>query len=348
MLTISDLDEDFLEATVAFANSLALCGTLLRPLPAWLRRSTSWLSLISHRRHFRKILQYLEPMIERRKERLLQSTEASEEKNVEPDDLLYWLVQNAHALQDPREWTNALIAKRYVIVMFATLHTTTWTLTNLFLDLLSADPKYDLIKTLRTEVLTVSETNANHWSKASLARLDHMDSALRESMRLRTMFPFAIQRVVVSKGGVELPSGVNLPQGTAVLISGGEIMRDDNNYPNGSQYEPFRFSKEKLSASPRPSNTAPTRGTPYNPKSAHPLGQRRNAVTVDDTFFSFGGGRNACPGRFFVTQMIKLMLSHLLLEYEMAPLSKRPAEIWVGSEKRPDLDATISLRQLPS
>lgn len=34
--------------------------------------------------------------------------------------------------------------------------------------------------------------------------------------------------------------------------------------------------------------------------------------------------RHACPGRFFAIQMLKLMLGHVLVNYEFEPLAERP------------------------
>jgi cytochrome P450 len=39
-------------------------------------------------------------------------------------------------------------------------------------------------------------------------------------------------------------------------------------------------------------------------------------VTTSDDYIPFGHGKTACPGRFFASNEIKIMLAHLLLQYD--------------------------------
>jgi cytochrome P450 len=39
-------------------------------------------------------------------------------------------------------------------------------------------------------------------------------------------------------------------------------------------------------------------------------------VTTDDSYIPFGHGKSACPGRFFASNEIKIVLAHLLLQYD--------------------------------
>ena len=50
-----------------------------------------------------------------------------------------------------------------------------------------------------------------------------------------------------------------------------------------------------------------------------------STVTGGDTFLSFGHGKYACPGRFFASHEIKLMLAQLVQHYDVAFMAKRPA-----------------------
>lgn len=264
------------------------------------------------------------------------------------EDLLYWLVQSARSMQDTREWSTIMIAKRFSVVLFASLHTTTWTMTNLFLDLVSADRSFNLLETLRDESHKIATVNQGRWSKADVASLLHADSALRESMRLRTMTPWAMHRVVASKGGVTLPNGVHVPQHTSIMVSAHEIMRDDDNYPNGAQFNPFRFSYGRYQAQPNKSKQQVDSTADKKPQGAvlaSPVrAQSLDAVTVDTTFLPFGSGKHACPGRFFVSQQIKLVLVHVLSSYEIALMDERPPEIWLGTEKMPDVKSQLKIR----
>ena len=47
---------------------------------------------------------------------------------------------------------------------------------------------------------------------------------------------------------------------------------------------------------------------------------------VDGTNMNFGAGRYACPGRFFASMELKLLLAHLLLklDFQFLPGASRP------------------------
>lgn len=46
-------------------------------------------------------------------------------------------------------------------------------------------------------------------------------------------------------------------------------------------------------------------------------------MTTSDEHFAFGHGRHACPGRFFVACELKLIMAHLLRNYDMRRIAAR-------------------------
>lgn len=50
------------------------------------------------------------------------------------------------------------------------------------------------------------------------------------------------------------------------------------------------------------------------------------------------------PGRFFVTQELKMIIAHLLLNYDFKPLAERPKKLWVVRFQVP-LPAHIEFRR---
>ena len=56
-------------------------------------------------------------------------------------------------------------------------------------------------------------------------------------------------------------------------------------------------------------------------------------------------GRHACPGRFFATSELKLILAYMILNYDIEPLDKRPEDIFAGPSKLPPLASTIKVRR---
>jgi len=74
---------------------------------------------------------------------------------------------------------------------------------------------------------------------------------------------------------------------------------------------------------------------------------KHQLVSLDSSYFAFGHGRHACPGRFFVAYELKMMLAHVLLNYDvkMANGNGRPANWWVGYNCLPDLSAEVLFRK---
>lgn len=74
---------------------------------------------------------------------------------------------------------------------------------------------------------------------------------------------------------------------------------DEDLYPNARQYFPFRFA-----------GSADTK--------------QKLLVSLDDGFLSFGTGRWACPGRFFASMEMKILMAKLILDYDVDYIKERP------------------------
>ena len=112
--------------------------------------------------------------------------------------------------------------------------------------------------------------------------------------------------MVVAKDGVLLSNGVRLPCGTYVGV--GAPYHDDSTVPKGTlltspdqppltDFYPWRYSD--LRAREGEAN-------------------RHQFVTTDENEIMFGTGRYACPGRFFASYEIKVVLSELLIRYDLS------------------------------
>lgn len=55
------------------------------------------------------------------------------------------------------------------------------------------------------------------------------------------------------------------------------------------------------------------RDDPSNPENTH----RYQFATTDNSSIHFGHGKFACPGRFFASQLIKMICAEILLHYEI-------------------------------
>lgn len=88
--------------------------------------------------------------------------------------------------------------------------------------------------------------STSSWGKAALARMVHVDSTLRESMRLNGFVARGIMKMVTAPGGVTLPCGSHIPQGTKVGIQAYSVHRDEELFWEPEIYNAFRFVPEAI------------------------------------------------------------------------------------------------------
>lgn len=73
--------------------------------------------------------------------------------------------------------------------------------------------------------------------------------------------------------------------------------------------------------------------------------QNLSMTSVGKDNLSFGMGRHSCPGRFFAQQELKLLLSYLVIYYEVEQLPQRPANREMGGSGMPPATATLRVRR---
>lgn len=154
---------------------------------------------------------------------------------------------------------------------------------------------------------------------------------VRESQRLNTLSTVATSRKVVAPGGVETPSGVHLPYGATLVNYSLPIFHDPDLYPSPYDFQPFRFAetRQKLEAEGKRVEAA-----------------QQAWATTSETYTSFGHGRHACPGRFFASTDLKLLLGHVIVNYDFEmKQGERPANVWFGLNKLPPMKATVKIRR---
>lgn len=152
-------------------------------------------------------------------------------------------------------------------------------------------------------------------SKEVLDGLVHVDSALRESMRLSNISVTSLARDVVAEAmDIHIPAppdgpevAYRIPRGTRVVFPTQDMHRDEAVFKNPSRFDALRFSR------------SPGGG-----------GVDRDAVastTCSPSFLAFGYGRHACPGRFYAVQTLKQALAHIVLNYDVELVGEgRPRE----------------------
>lgn len=112
-------------------------------------------------------------------ERLARMISSKDTTNEQPNDALQWLL-NAHKKQIGTDMTLEGMTNEQLFLAIVSIHTTSYTATNIVYDLL-AYPEY--IEELRTETEQVWAQHGQ-WSKKSLAQLTKLECFMKESQRM--------------------------------------------------------------------------------------------------------------------------------------------------------------------
>ncbi|TKA66212.1 hypothetical protein B0A49_07508 [Cryomyces minteri] len=328
-------DAKYLHSATKFANAMLLqVGVTRFLLPALLKPLIGHFFAIPC--HFRdwQFSRHLAPMINARLRDVERKERDPSYRYDEPNDLLQWIIRYAVTKGEPHDRNPRYLASRICIMNFAALHTSTVTTTNTLLDLAAADP--GCWTGIREEAERVFRDQGGLWTGPGVAKLVRADSAVRETLRHTGLGGRGLVREVVAPGGVTLPDGTHLPLGARLGVAAGEIHRDPAFYgATADEYDAFRFSRGREALAEQGESDGTTRRED----------RALTMVTTSDTFLTFGHGRRACPGRFFASHEIKLLLAYVATHYDVRRLAARPPNVWISSSCIPPAAAALSVRR---
>ncbi|ORY56569.1 cytochrome P450 [Pseudomassariella vexata] len=121
------------------------------------------------------------------------------------------------------------------------------------------------------------------------------DSFVRESLRANPIREVGFERTIMSKDGITLFNGLHVLRGATLAVPLKAIQHDAKNYPDG-----------------------------FNPKRALQDRTRPKITTIFPDFLSSGLGRPACSGRWFASNLQKVALGHLIMDYNFERVEERP------------------------
>lgn len=252
---------------------------------------------------------------------------------------LKWLISR----MDPRHRDDPLrVAKLQMELSFAAIHTSSNTLTNAIFDL-TAYPEY--IALLRDEIQAVMKEDGYDQSndgsyklrKPSIPRLAKLDSFLKESQRVNPLAISSHTRITTSN--VKLSTGHVIPKNTQISIPSWVIHNESaalsfsGHTKPLSEFDGLRF---------------------YNLRNIPGNENRHLFVSTSADSLSFGHGNHACPGRFFASNEIKIILIEVLTHWDLRFLGdvkgeggawRRPKNIFEEYRCIPDLSAKIEMRR---
>ncbi|KAF8187146.1 cytochrome P450 [Pholiota molesta] len=229
-----------------------------------------------------------------------------------PNDVISWLMDGARAAKQPI--TISDISSRILLVSFGAIHTSSATFTAALYQLCLSPEN---ARELREEIEAVVKEEG--WTKDGLSKMYKLDSYFRESQRIHFLSTLPVGRTTLAD--FTFSDGLCIPKGTSIGINVYSRHLDEEYYQNASEFDPFRHVRDDGEAQPLVTGPA----VDYHP---------------------FGHGRAACPGRFFAATELKLMMAHLITNYDFK-LEKveYPRKLIIESQSVPDYNVKVLFRK---
>ncbi|PTU19522.1 hypothetical protein P175DRAFT_0533961 [Aspergillus ochraceoroseus IBT 24754] len=301
-------DERYLESIIGFSRAVAMGSFVIKLFPPFLRPLIGRVVSIPNHWYYRKIA----PRVLRLISNKILLAQNGDMASKDPSDYLDYQIEHSLNSKDTIEQTPRQISLRLMVLNFATIFPASAMMTNVLLDLASQDRGASYIPSLREEIHRVGAIENQVWNERALDKLHRMDGVIKESFRMCGPLCYALPRKVQSPEGLRLENNSKLPRGTLVGVPMYSIHHDPSIYPSPHTYDASRFCPD-------------TTDQDLN------KGCQKPTSTNCDHYLVFGKGKHACPGRFFATNMIKLVLVYLLSNYEIGLVEERPTVISASS-----------------
>ncbi|KAF2139643.1 uncharacterized protein K452DRAFT_300184 [Aplosporella prunicola CBS 121167] len=336
-------DEKYVKAVTNFSQVFVLSAAAIKALlPDILKPVLAPALGLPSKYFLKKCKDFLVPVIEQRLAALQRQRDYPDIKQDVPSDFIQWMTQAAFLHDSPAEADATLIATRILLMETTAIHTSASAITNTVIDLVASDPSLDYLNGIREQASKVLVSTSGQWTHLAIRQLTRADSAIRESLRYSGFAARGAKRQVTAPGGLTLPDGAYLPCGAWLSIPVAAIHHDDRFYPSPTTYDAFRFSDARADML----EALRMRGAGGQAELWELLQEKRLSLsTTSDAFVPFGHGRHSCPGRFFAAQVLKLILAHITLKYDIQPLQKRPSNVYMSDFCAPPQKAILTIRR---
>lgn len=308
--------------TLGLLSKVFTTAVALRTLPTWMQ----WVMapLLPTVRDLRRHLTHAKRLLGPRISDLIRRNDAgswapddeSHDGSPNETNMLAWLAGQARGKdRDPD-----VIAQALVLLSLASVHTTLLRVVAALYDVTAAGG--DLRRELLDEVAAVA---AGGWGPDAYGQLRKMDSVLRESQRLSPPVVSGMKRVFVRAH--TFADGTHVPAGAYVCMAIHAIENDEAHTPDAARFDGLRSFRvrEECEKQMAGSGSGDGKTSIINSSSSNEF----LFETPTPTSLNFGYGRTACPGRFFASHAIKMVLVKLLSDYDFQFLagSGRPPNI---------------------
>ncbi|TFK48297.1 cytochrome P450 [Heliocybe sulcata] len=303
-------DQTYINLNLRFIVDIFQCRFLFCLFPKFLEPIVGYL-FTNIGTDIKTGMRLLKPVLD---ERVKALEDADGDWSSQPNDMLSWLIASV-----PKDETLDTMTRRMLGVNVAAIHTISHTFTHSCY-YLAANQQF--IGPIRKEVEEV--IGADGWTKGAFGKLVLLDSFLREVLRLNGAQALSLNRIALKD--YTFSDGTFVPKGTNLCACSLPVHTDPGVYERPQEFDPFRFArmvKEEGAAG------------------------KHLFVTTSLDYLPWGHGSHACPGRFFAANQLKLMLAHLLLNYdiELEQPGIVPPRMWFEAAVIPHQTARLLYRK---
>ncbi|RGP74498.1 hypothetical protein FLONG3_6057 [Fusarium longipes] len=309
--TAASLDEEWLSASTGYVLA---CFDCIRALKQW----HPWLRPLVYR--FIPERAAIKDQWAKGRKRVMASMKDRQRKGGNLEDPPTMLDHLSNGRNEPMA-NDVEMQLLHQMTLIAVGTVTTFSSTTQAIYDLAAHPEY--VPILRQEVESLPRDKDGQFNRDSTLAMEKLDSFLKESQRFNSPDLTTFQRAAIAD--MTLPDGTFVPKGTKLEINTCSIHADGDLYENPGEFDGLRFYKMRQ---------GPGQENKY----------RYSSVGRED--LSWGFGRHACPGRYLSAVNIKLIMSELLMNYDirLCDGASRPPNIEFEVLCSPDPNYEILLK----
>jgi len=302
-------NDKFMTSALGYVEETLVNAEIVKLLPKFLAPIVgSVLSrcLNSHKTFFSSLIPATE---ERIKEKELKNIDHTVPKR---SDCIQWIIETAPK-QSP--WSASRVIYELMAIWFGSVHILSTTIVYVVQDL-CLHPEY--IEPLRREL----ETSYMEFERTGQG-LPLLDSFIKESARLTPVESMSVRRCALQP--FALSDGTQLGVGEWACAPSGAINTSPEYYPAPDTFSGFRFVDPTLLPTEHTSQKLAETSEATSIKQPKPS----KLTDVDYTYLMWGIGRMACPGRYYATAFMKVVVAQLILNYDFS-LINLDAPRWIS------------------
>ncbi|PCH34535.1 cytochrome P450 [Wolfiporia cocos MD-104 SS10] len=267
------------------------------------------------RKAIRLMKKHLGPVVAERQKGLQEHGAQWDNK---PDDFLMWIVEGAWNAKIDSDF----IYQTFLMANFAALRTSSLSMTQVLYQLAYLP---ECIQPLREEIMNAVAEDG--WTRAGFNKMWKLDSFIKETQRYYGIAVISLRRKTLKTA--TFSNGVVVPPGVLMAAAAAATHFDEGLYKDAAIFKPFRFVEKR---------------------EADGESTKHQFVSLTPDWIFFGLGKHACPGRFFVSILMKALLAKIILDYDVkiGGDGSRPPNMSLATTVIPSLKARVLFRKRQS